>query len=735
MNLLSESVKASGSVQQRVLRETSEFEQCKIVAEKHRFKPVGSFDDAGNPGQVVYEYMDSRGVKIHLHAVPGENPMLNDWRIELPDGSGFGAWSASALEQTLLKPALKESRDGVYCSKCGQETEIDPEEGFTSDSCPECGAGKQYLHFFHDRDLNPETGGFDREEALQTETENPSGLLRHIRSQYRPVPRKNDMPRRRTKTSANPQQLQTSFDFAKKECICGLTFTILEGGPAMGAWYKQADTVTGPTQYYQSKAARFHGRIYTTPGFHRDLYNVIAQATGASPQEVKAEQEEGFIGYDGKFYTRDDMDRQAIRQDRQRNQSPTAYFHSLGGYESLAEASKPIYCPDCGSAQLIWITRRPLARFEMMDKIHDCPQCGKTVRSEDENELCDRCKAENNEPEDTEESRKTKSVHQQVRKPMARPTKAIPMKTRYDRKREKSISRNESFLTQEELDEMGRLGKLAAAGLIGATLMGGGHYRAHAGDTLEVPQSGIEMVQPGSRSDRAIKAADAANREVQRRYDKINREHPAPGSNVTIASGPDYGDSVRRAGSDVILTLLSWKSYQKVYQETGDPAMKAQVARAGADYTHALATYKAACNAAGVPFSLGNIPGFEQSLRESLLIEDPFWNSGSTSTQPVSPASVDPLQDVPSPGESSPPGMEEFAIGPASTDSHTHTGWVNGSGNGYTSTDRGHNHGIKSWTVEPGSDGHQHTMSTNDEPEPTLKYPVQYDNFTRSREL
>lgn len=131
-----------------------------------------------------------------------------------------------------------------------------------------------------------------------------------------------------------------------------------------------------------------------------------------------------------------------------------------------------------------------------------------------------------------------------------------------------------------------------------------------------------------------------------------------------------------------------------------------------------------------------------EEIGEQELTEEPFYNYAS-SVMPVSPASISPLQKLGTPGETNPADMQQMAIGPSDTDAHTHTGWTNSSGNGYTSTDHGagnnpsgaHNHPINNYRVGPGPDGHNHNLIDRDVPEPSLKFPVSYDNFTRSREL
>lgn len=91
------------------------------------------------------------------------------------------------------------------------------------------------------------------------------------------------------------------------------------------------------------------------------------------------------------------------------------------------------------------------------------------------------------------------------------------------------------------------------------------------------------------------------------------------------------------------------------------------------------------------------------------LVEDGMMNYSGQGTAGVVTGRVKPVQKPPFPGESAPSGMKEMCIGPADTDGHTHTGWVTAvDGNGFTSTDRGHNHEIANWEVAPGLDGHQH---------------------------
>ena len=83
---------------------------------------------------------------------------------------------------------------------------------------------------------------------------------------------------------------------------------------------------------------------------------------------------------------------------------------------------------------------------------------------------------------------------------------------------------------------------------------------------------------------------------------------------------------------------------------------------------------------------------------------------------PISVAhQANPLNPVPTPGETSPAGMENMNLGPADTDGHTHTGYVDAMGNGYTSTDENHNHAILDRIVQPGADGHTHQLIQPDE--------------------
>jgi predicted Zn-ribbon and HTH transcriptional regulator len=121
-------------------------------------------------------------------------------------------------------------------------------------------------------------------------------------------------------------------------------------------------------------------------------------------------------------------------------------------------------------------------------------------------------------------------------------------------------------------------------------------------------------------------------------------------------------------------------------------------------------------------------------LKEAALTEEPFYNYG-TSTPALSAGTVDPLQNIPFPGESDPEGLKEYPVGAANTDAHTHQCWASPSGDGYTSTDRGHNHPVHAWEVVPGEDSHQHTLQNFDEPESTLDHGVDFTSFTRKDEL